>query len=133
MKKQLLLLAGAAVMFASCGGGNTEDQGMTQAQQDSAVNARVAEREAELARQNEEKLRAMEAEKAKQAASTKTTTKKEEPKAEPVEPPPPPPPPPAAAEPANPKAARFEKKEEGSTQSKVPQSATDKKADRFKR
>ncbi|MBE2290605.1 MAG: hypothetical protein IAE95_13705 [Chitinophagaceae bacterium] len=40
MKKHFLLLAGAAVILASCGGENkTEDAGQTQAQVDSAVNA----------------------------------------------------------------------------------------------
>jgi murein L,D-transpeptidase YcbB/YkuD len=102
MKKQFLLLAGAALMLASCGGENkTEDQGQSQAQIDSAVNAQVAEREAEMARRNDSMLKAMEAEKAAAeaaAASTKTTkttkTKTKTVKEEPAPPPPPPPPPP---------------------------------------
>lgn len=105
MKKQFLLLAGAALILASCGGENkTEDQGQTQAQIDSAVNAQVAEREAEMARRNDSMLKAMEAEKAaaeaaaanskttKTTTKTKTKTKTEEP-ATPAPPPPPPPPP----------------------------------------
>ncbi|MBX2904899.1 MAG: hypothetical protein KF744_02615 [Taibaiella sp.] len=103
MKKQFLLLAGAALILASCGGENkTEDQGQSQAQIDSAVNAQVAEREAEMARKNDSMLKAMEAEKAAAeaaaaAASTKTTktkTKTKTVKEEPAPPPPPPPPPP---------------------------------------
>ncbi len=102
MKKQFLLIAGAALMLASCGGENHEDQGQSQAQIDSAVNAQVAEREAEMARKNDSMLRAMEAEKAMQDSiaaaeaakkSTKKTTKT--PKSEPpVTPAPPPPAPP---------------------------------------
>lgn len=105
MKKQILLLAGAALIMASCGGENkTEDQGQSQAQIDSAVNAQVAEREAEMARRNDSMLKAMEAEKAAAEAAaaaaggkkttttkTKTKTKVEEP-ATPAPPPPPPPP-----------------------------------------
>jgi sRNA-binding protein len=105
MKKQILLLAGAAMILASCGGENkTEDKGQSQAQIDSAVNAQVAEREAEMARKNDSTLKAMEAEKAaadsaaaaeeaKKAGSKKSTKKtvKATAPASPVTPPPPPP------------------------------------------
>jgi septal ring factor EnvC (AmiA/AmiB activator) len=102
MKKQFLLFAAAALILTSCGNENTENQGQTQAQIDSAVNAQVAEREAEMARKNDSTLKAMEAEKAaaeaaaaeeaaKKSSGKKTTkTKKEEPAA-PAPPPPPPP------------------------------------------
>jgi len=92
-------------MLASCGGENkTEDQGQSQAQIDSAVNAQVAEREAEMARRNDSMLKAMEAEKAAAEAAaaeankkggSKTTTKtKTKTVTETPAPPPPPPPPP---------------------------------------
>ncbi len=106
MKKQFLLMASAAFLLASCGGETkTEDAGQSQAQIDSAVNAQVAEREAEMARKNDSTLKAMEAEKAaadsaaaaaeaaaKKSSGGKKTTKT--PKAEPASPAPPPPPPP---------------------------------------
>lgn len=133
MKKQFLLLAGAALILASCGGENkTEDQGQTQAQIDSAVNAQVAEREAEMARRNDSMLKAMEAEKAAAEAAaanskstTKTKTKTKTVKEEPATPAPPPPPPP----PANPKDSRFN----NNTEKKADESNTNKKADRFGR
>jgi sRNA-binding protein len=104
MKKQILLLAGAAIILASCGGENkTEDAGQSQAQIDSAVNAQVAEREAEMARKNDSTLKAMEAEKAAAEAAAaeeaakkggkKTKTPKASPAPTPAPPPPPPPPP----------------------------------------
>jgi hypothetical protein len=104
MKKHILLMAGAAIILASCGGENKPaDQGQTQAQIDSAVNAQVAEREAEMARKNDSTLKAMEAEKAAaeaaaaEAAAKKSGGKKTKtPKAEPAAPAPPPPPPPPA-------------------------------------
>jgi hypothetical protein len=102
MKKQFLLLAGAALIMASCGNENTEAPGQTQAQIDSTINAQVAEREAEMARKNDSTLKAMEAEKAAAEAEaaaakggkkvTKTTTTTT--KTETVTPAPPPPPPP---------------------------------------
>ena len=109
MKKHFLLLAGAAVILASCGGENkTEDAGQSQAQIDSAVNAQVAAKEAEMARVQDSTLKAMEAEKAaadsaaaaeeaKKAGGKKSTKKstKATPPASPTTPPPPPPPPPA--------------------------------------
>ncbi len=96
-------MASAAFLLASCGGETkTEDAGQSQAQIDSAVNAQVAEREAEMARKNDSTLKAMEAEKAaadsaaaaaaKKSSGGKKTTKT--PKAEPASPAPPPPPPP---------------------------------------
>ncbi len=103
MKKQFLMLAGAAMILASCGGETkTEDQGQTQAQIDSAVNAQVAEREAEMARKNDSTLKAMEAEKAAaEAAAAEDAAKKggkkaaapKPPKAQPAPDPTPAPPP----------------------------------------
>ena len=104
MKKQFLLLAGAALIMASCGGENkTEDAGQSQAQIDSAVNAQVAAKEAEMARVQDSTLKAMEAEKAaadsaaaaeeaKKAGGKKSTKKttKATPPASPTTPPPPP-------------------------------------------
>jgi hypothetical protein len=136
MKKQFLLMASAAFLLTSCGGETkTEDAGQSQAQIDSAVNAQVAEREAEMARKNDSTLKAMEAEKAaadsaaaaaeaasKKSSGGKKTTKT--PKAEPASPAPPPPPPP----PANPKEDRFKDQ----SQKTVDPNAPNKKADRFK-
>src|SRR5689334_12137613 len=95
MKKHLLLLAGSAVLFASCGSNNNQAQ--TQAQIDSAVNAKMAQHDAENAAKNDSTLKAMEKEKAEAMArehhgEKKHESKKEEPAA-PVTPPPPPPPP----------------------------------------
>jgi len=103
MKKQILVMASAAFLLASCGGETkTEDAGQTQAQIDSAINAQAAEHEAEKARvidstvQAEAAARAAaeaaEAEAAKKSGGKKSTTKA--PKAEPASPAPPPPPPP---------------------------------------
>jgi hypothetical protein len=63
MKKQFLLLAGSAVLFASCGS-NNNNQAQTQAQIDSAVNAGVQKHDAENAAKNDSVLKAMEKEKA---------------------------------------------------------------------
>jgi hypothetical protein len=134
MKKQILLLAGAAIILASCGGENkTEDAGQSQAQIDSAVNAQVAEREAEMARKNDSTLKAMEAEKAAAEAAAaeeaakkggkKTKTPKASPAPTPAPPPPPPPPP------ANPKENRFKDQKD---QAPADPNAPNKKADRFK-
>jgi septal ring factor EnvC (AmiA/AmiB activator) len=101
MKKQILVMASAAFLLASCGGETkTEDAGQTQAQIDSAINAQAAEHEAEKARaidstvQAEAAARAAAeaAEAAKKSGGKKSTTKT--PKAEPASPAPPPPPPP---------------------------------------
>lgn len=70
MKKQFLLLAGSALILASCGS-NNENKGQTQAQIDSAVNAKLAEHDAANAAKNDSTLKAIEAEKA--AAATKET------------------------------------------------------------
>lgn len=101
MKKQILLLAGAALIFASCGSGEnkTEDNAAdTQAKIDSAVNAQVAAHEAEIAAKQDSIIKAAEAEKAAAEAAAaeaakKATTKKtpKTPKAEPASPAPPPP------------------------------------------
>ena len=137
MKKHFLLLAGAAVILASCGGENkTEDAGQSQAQIDSAVNAQVAAKEAEMARVQDSTLKAMEAEKAaadsaaaaeeaKKAGGKKSTKKttKATPPASPAPPPPPPPPP------ANPKEDRFKDPKD---KAPVDPNAPNKKADRFK-
>ena len=99
MKKQFLVLAGSALLLASCGGNKTETTGPTQAQMDSAVNAKVAQHDAEVAAKNDSTLKAIEAEKA--AAEAKANehahsggTKKHTEKASPAPAPPPPPPPP---------------------------------------
>lgn len=76
MKKQFLLLAGSALILASCGS-NNENKGQTQAQVDSAVNAKLAEHDAANAAKNDSTLKAIEAEKAAAAAKeteTKTTS-----------------------------------------------------------
>jgi len=79
MKKQFLLLAGSALILASCGS-NNENKGQTQAQVDSAVNAKLAEHDAANAAKNDSTLKAIEAEKAAAAAAatketeTKTTS-----------------------------------------------------------
>jgi hypothetical protein len=135
MKKQILVMASAAFLLASCGGETkTEDAGQTQAQIDSAINAQAAEHEAEKARaidstvQAEAAARAAaeaaEAEAAKKSGGKKSTTKT--PKAEPASPAPPPPPPPPP--PANPKEDRFKDQ----SQKTVDPNAPNKKADRFK-
>lgn len=133
MKKQFLLLAGSALILASCGS-NNENKGQTQAQVDSAVNAKLAEHDAANAAKNDSTLKAIEAEKAAAAAKetetkttsttkhsagktkTKTTTKTTV-----VEPAPPPPP-------ANPKENRFN---DGASKTTDPAN-TKKKEDRFK-
>ena len=51
MKKQFLLLAGSAVLFASCGSNNNPTQ--TQAQIDSTVNAKLAQHDADNAHKND--------------------------------------------------------------------------------
>jgi cytoskeletal protein RodZ len=105
MKKQFLLLAGAAVILASCGSNEPKQEGPTQAQIDSTVAAQVAAHDAENAARNDSALKAMEAEKAAAAAAieeetktkTKTTSTKTKTKTTTTktETPPPPPPPPA--------------------------------------
>jgi hypothetical protein len=97
MKKQFLLLAGTAIILASCGGNKTEPAGQSQAQIDSAINATVAAHDAAVAAKNDSTLKAIEAEKA--AAEAKANeghhsggTKKHE-AASPAPTPAPPPPP----------------------------------------
>ncbi len=104
MKKQFLFLASCALILASCGS-NEKNEGQSQAQIDSAVNAKVAAHDAENAAKNDSALKAMEKEKADamakeaeaKAAAEKSSKggkkhstggKKEE-----TAPPPPPPPP----------------------------------------
>ena len=128
MKKKLLLLAGGALILASCGSNNNQTQ--TQAQIDSAVNAKMAQHDAENAAKNDSILKATEKEKAEAAAkehhaAKKHETKKEEPAPAPAPPPPPPPP-------ANPKDARFNKNPDGSNKTAPDPNAPNKKADRFK-
>lgn len=67
MKKQFLFLAGTAIILASCAS-NNENPAQTQAQIDSAVNAKMAEHDAENAAKNDSTLRAMEKEKAEAEA-----------------------------------------------------------------
>src|SRR3954466_12515112 len=63
MKKQFLVLAGSAVIMASCGS-NNNNPAQTQAQIDSAVNAKMAQHDAENQAKNDSTLKAMEKEKA---------------------------------------------------------------------
>jgi hypothetical protein len=157
MKKQFLLLAGSALILASCGS-NNENKGQTQAQVDSAVNAKLAEHDAANAAKNDSTLKAIEAEKAAAAAKetktttttknngkgkTKTTTKTTV--VEPVTPAPPPPPANAKAKttvvepvtpappppPANAKDGRFNSSDNGGAK-KADESKTKAKGDRFK-
>jgi hypothetical protein len=97
MKKQILLLAGSAIILASCGSNNNPAQ--TQAQIDSAVNAKLAQHDAENAAKNDSTLKAMEKEKAEAMSREHHGEKKHEgskkEEASPVNTPPPPPPPPA--------------------------------------
>lgn len=137
MKKQFLLLAGSALILASCGS-NNENKGQTQAQVDSAVNAKLAEHDAANAAKNDSTLKAIEAEKAAAAAKeteskTTTTTKHSggktktktvtETKVTPV------PPPPA---PANAKDSRFNSSDNNGGAKKADESNTKAKGDRFK-
>ena len=67
MKKQFLFLAGSAIILASCGSnnnGNTQAPAQTQAQIDSAMNAKLAEHDAANAAKNDSTLKAIEKEKA---------------------------------------------------------------------
>jgi hypothetical protein len=97
MKKQILLLAGSALILASCGS-NNNPPAQSQAQIDSAVNAKLAEHDAANAAKNDSTLKAMEKEKAdamaKEHVTTTTTKKHTVSKKEEATPPPPPPPPP---------------------------------------
>ena len=130
MKKQIFLLAGAAIILASCGSNNNPAQ--SQAQIDSAVNAKLAQHDAENAAKNDSTLKAMEKEKAEAMARERhgekkhEGSKKEEATPAPAPPPPPPPPPPA-----NPKDSRFNKTTNNTTTPTVDPSATKGKADRF--
>lgn len=128
MKKQFLMLAGAAMILASCGGETkTEDQGQTQAQIDSAVNAQVAEREAEMARKNDSTLKAMEAEKAaaeaaaaEEAAKKGGTKKASTPKTPKAQPAPDPTPAPPPMQPATIGNGKPKMNTNGATQSQAP-------------
>lgn len=135
MKKQILLLAGSAILLASCGSEEKKSEGPTQAQIDSTVNAQVAERAAAEKAKNDSIVaaaaqvtadsiaKAQEEEAAAKSKKTTTKTKtKTTTKTETKTPPPPPPPP------ANPKENRF--KEEG--EKKVDPANTKRKEDRFK-
>lgn len=105
MKKQILLVAAAAFILASCGSNEKKQEGPTQAQIDSAVNAKMAQHDAENAAKNDSTLKAIEAEKA--AAMAKEQELKQQQhsggakkhsgsgKKEAAAPPPPPPPAPA--------------------------------------
>ena len=101
MKKQFLVLAGSALLLASCGGNKTESTAPTQAQMDSAVNAKVAQHDAEVAAKNDSTLKAIEAEKAAAEARANEHghsggSKKHTEKASPAPTPAPAPPPPVA-------------------------------------
>ena len=133
MKKQFLLLAGTAVILASCGSNETKPAGPSQAQIDSTVQAQVAAHDAENKAKNDSTLKAIEAEKAAAVAKeeeakasagahktkTKTTTTTKTTK---TETPPPPP--------ANPKESRFQ--DANGANKSVDPASTKKKEDRFK-
>ncbi len=133
MKKQFLLLAGSALILASCGS-NNNNPAQTQAQIDSAVNAKLAEHDAANAAKNDSTLKAIEKEKAEAmakehehagTAKKHTTAKKEEPAPAPTPAPPPPP--------ANPKESRFNNANATNGANKTTDPAnTKKKEDRFK-
>lgn len=136
MKKQILLIAGAAIMLASCGGETPkEDPGAAQAKIDSALKAQEAAHEAEMQRQNDSIVAAQKviadsiaaAEAAAAEAAAKKGGKKvtKTPKADP---PASPAPPPAPAPAPNPKENRFN--EQGAKT--VDPASTKKKEDRFK-
>ena len=136
MKKQLFLIAGAAVIMASCGGETPkEDPGAAQAKIDSALKAQEAAHEAEMQRQNDSIVAAQKviadsiaaAEAAAAEAAAKKGGKKvtKTPKADP---PASPAPPPAPAPAPNPKENRFN--EQGTKT--VDPASTKKKEDRFK-
>ena len=74
MKKQFLILAGSAILLASCGSNNTTPPAPTQAQMDSAMNAKLAEHDAANAAKNDSTLRAIEKEKADAEAAKKNTS-----------------------------------------------------------
>jgi hypothetical protein len=98
MKKQFLFLVGSALILASCGSNNTPPA-QSQAQIDSAVNAKVAAQNAANAAKNDSTLRAVEQEKAAVMSKERHEEKRHEEKTSgnntPAPPPPPPPPPPA--------------------------------------
>jgi len=136
MKKYILLFgAGSMLALASCGGGETKPEESQQAI-DSAVNAKMQVKEAEMKAYNDSIINAAAIEKAKadsikaaaeqiKASGGKSTGKTSKPSSKPT---PPPPPPTPAPQPVNPKAARFG--DEGAKQQQQEQS-TNKKADRF--
>jgi predicted nucleic acid-binding Zn-ribbon protein len=133
MRKHILLFAGSAILFASCGS-NNNNQANEQAKIDSIANAKVAEHDAAAAAQQDSVMKAAEAEKAKateaeakakeaeskahastKKGSTKTTTTT-------ATPPPPP---------TNPKETRFSTPAANGNAPVSPE-ATKKKEDRFK-
>ncbi len=129
MKNQLLLLAGVAVIFASCGS-NNNNPAQTQAQIDSTVNAKMAQHDAENAAKNDSTLKAMEKEKAEamshehhEAEHHHEGTKNGD--ATPSTPAP------APAPPSNPKDSRFGNGTSTTTQQTVNPQVTTNKADRF--
>ncbi len=105
MKKQFLLLAGSAILLASCGGNQPKNEGQTKEQIDSAVNAQVAAKEAAMKAQNDSMIAAQAKAKADSemiakdavakdhSAHASTTKRHTETKAATPPPPPPPPPP----------------------------------------
>ncbi len=134
MKKQLLLLAGCAIMFASCGNDNkaAEDAAANQRKIDSAASAASAAKEAEIKAVNDSTIAAAAKAKADSEAIAKEAVSKDHAKhpagstkhttttPKKTETPPPPP--------SNPKAGRFDEKAAKETQ----KANSDKKADRFK-
>jgi hypothetical protein len=132
MKKQILLLAGAAILFASCGDNNANDNAAdSQAKIDSAVKAKEDEFAARQKAIEDSTIAALEAAKAAQMEAAKKTDKAIKTVKNTKAPAPAPTPTVAPAPPPNAKEDRFsnDKKTEGT---KVAPSNTDKKADRFK-
>jgi len=77
MKKQFLFLAGSAIILASCGSNNNDQPpAPTQAQIDSAMNAKLAEHDAANAAKNDSTLKAIEKEKADAAMKERNDGKK---------------------------------------------------------
>ena len=124
MKKTFLLIAGTAIMFAACNNEPKKEEGPSQAQIDSTVNAKVAEQEAAMKAKNDSVLAAQadSMAKAEEAAKKNTKTTKKTTKTTTTVAPAPPP------VPVNPKDARFN---EGAKE-EVRKANTDKKAERFK-
>lgn len=75
MKKTFLLIAGTAIMFAACNNEPKKEEGPSQAQIDSTVNAKVAEQEAAMKAKNDSVLAAQADSMAKAEEAAKKNTK----------------------------------------------------------